>query len=333
MADGRPAWGVHMPRILDNKPVTDGFVAIGWSEVGDLSKLAATREAFREAVARTYPDHKPGSFPVTGGTLFKFVHDMNRGDIVIHPSKVDRLVHIGLVDGDYEYKPAPPPSYPNRRKVKWIKHLPRTTFSQSALHEIGSAVTLFQVQGHIDEFLAALKGETLEPTEIDEAITETASEETEEATKDFVLKRLKAMLDPYQFEHFVAHLLERMGYHTRVTQMSGDGGVDIIASKDELGFEKPIIKVQCKQKLSTVGQPEVAQLYGHIDQEEHGLFVSLGDYSPQARTFERSKPNLRLIDGSTLVDLIFSHYGAFDPSYQTLLPLRQIYVPGRIARD
>jgi len=147
-----------------------------------------------------------------------------------------------------------------------------------------------------------------------------------------VLKRLKAVLDPYEFEQFVAHLLERMGYHTRVTQKSGDGGIDIIASKDELGFEKPI-KVQCKQVLTSIGQPDVAQLYGHVNDEEHGLFVTLGDYTNQARTFERSKQNLRLIDGATLVDLIFSHYDKFEPSYQTLLPLRQVYVPGKIATE
>lgn len=332
MAEDRPAWCVHMPRTMGNKPITEGFIAIGWSEIGDLSKLPKTREAFREVVGRTYPNRKPGSFPVTGGTLFKFVHDMERGDVVIHPSKIDRLVHIGMVDGDYIHL-ASAENLPNRRKVKWLKHIPRAAFSQSALHEIGTAVTLSQVRNHIDEFLAALKGETLEPEQIDEAVTESPSEETEEVTKDFVLKRLKSQLDPYQFEHFVAHLLERMGYHTRATQQSGDGGIDIIASKDELGFEKPIIKVQCKQKLSSTGHPEVAQLYGHIDKEEHGLFVTLGNYTAQALTFERSKPNLRLIDGSTLVDLLFNHYESFEPSYQTLLPLKRTYVPARITRD
>ena len=333
MAEDRPAWGVHMPRKLEDKPISEGFIAIGWHEVGDLSKLAKTREAFRDVVARTYPDRKPGSVPVAAGTLFKFVHEMQKGDVVVHPSKVDRLVHIGVISGDYRHLSSGEAEYPNRRNVKWVKHLPRATFSQSALHEIGSAVSLFQVRNHIDEFLAAMKGEALEPVEIDDAIAETTSEETEETTKDFVIKRLKSELNSYQFEYFVAHLLERMGYHTRVTQKSGDGGIDILASRDELGFEKPIIKVQCKQQLSTAGQPEVAQLSGHIANEENGLFVTLGNYSPQARSFERSKPNLRLIDGGTLVDLIFNHYEQFDPSYQTLLPLRRIYVPGRIATD
>lgn len=333
VAEDRPAWGVHMPRKLERRPIDDGFIAIGWAEIGDLSKSAKTREAFRDAVSRTYPEHKPGAVPVSAGTLFKFVHELQKGDVVIHPSKIDRLVHIGLIDGDYKYLPSADAEYPNRRNVKWIKHLPRATFSQSALHEIGSAVSLFQVRNHIDEFIAAMEGEAVEPVEIDEAISETTSEETAEATKDFVIKRLKSQLSPYQFEHFIAHLLECMGYHTRVTQQSGDGGIDIIASKDELGFERPIIKVQCKQTLSSIGQPVVAQLYGHIDKEEHGLFVALGDYTTQALSFERSKPNLRLIDGGGLVDLIFNHYDQFDPGYRTLLPLRQIYVPGSIATE
>ena len=332
MADERLAWGVHMPRKLDLKPIRDGFIALDWAEVGDLNKLADTREAFRAVVASTYPDRKRGSVPVSAGTLFRFVHEMQRGDVVVHPSKVDRLVHLGVVAGDYEFLGSAEDGYPNRRQVKWVRHVPRPAFSQSALHEIGSAVSLFQIRNHLDEFLAAMKGESLEPEEIDEAIPETTSEETEEATRDFVLKRLKSQLAPRQFEFFVAHLLQRMGYEAHVTQQSNDGGIDIIGSTDELGFEKPI-KVQCKQKHSTVGQPDVAQLYGHIADKEYGLFVTLGEYSPQARTFERSKPNLRLIDGTALVDLIFSHYAKFDPTYQVLLPLRRIYVPGSIGTE
>lgn len=37
-----------------------------------------------------------------------------------------------------------------------------------------------------------------------------------------------------------------MEYRTRVSPEGPDGGVDIIAHKDELGFEPPIIKVQVK---------------------------------------------------------------------------------------
>ena len=124
-----------------------------------------------------------------------------------------------------------------------------------------------------------------------------------------------------------------MGYHSRVTQASADGGIDIIAHRDELGFEPPIIKVQCKQILSTIGRPEVQQLHGAIEIDEHGLFVTLGSFTADARTYERGKPNLRLIDGPTLIELIYSHYHEFDPRYQMLLPLKRTYIPGPVVVD
>jgi len=216
--------------------------------------------------------------------------------------------------------------------VNWIKAIPRAEFSQNALHEIGSAVTLFQIKNNAEEFLSAFEGKPFATEAVDEETVEAASAAAEDITEDFVIKRLKSKLDPYQFEAFVAHLLERMGYHARVTQRSGDGGVDIIAHKDELGFEPPLIKVQCKQTLNTIGQPDVAQLYGHVEvSREHGLFITLGEYSAQARQFERSKHNLRLLNGEEFVALIYNHYDRFEPRYQMLLPLKKAFVPGTVA--
>ena len=100
MEPERPVWGVHMPRQLGDEPVRDGFIAIGWVEVGDLGKISPSREAFKQAVEKTRPDDKPGSWPVSAGTLFKFVHEMTKGDVIIHPSKADRQIYLGTVEGD-----------------------------------------------------------------------------------------------------------------------------------------------------------------------------------------------------------------------------------------
>src|SRR3954471_20826207 len=62
-------------------------------------------------------------------------------------------------------------------------------------------------------------------------------------------RRSSTKLEGARFEHFVAHLLEAMDYRTQVTPASGDGGFDIIAHRDPLGLEPPIIKVQCKRTL------------------------------------------------------------------------------------
>jgi restriction system protein len=331
LREDRPIWGIHMGQDFGTRPVDERFVAIGWAQVGDLSKIPREREAFKAAVARTYPNTKPGAIPVVAGTLFKFALEMRSGDRIVYPSKIDRKINLGFVEGEYLYRPSEG-SRPNLRRVRWVKQFDRTDFSQTALYEIGSAVTLFQVKNNAEEFLAAFEGEPLATADVDDTIPDGTSENAGETTEDFIIKRLKSGLTPYQFEKFIAHLLTRIGYRTRVTKASGDGGIDIIAHKDELGFEG-IVKVQCKQTLSKIGEPDVSQLNGHLQPGESALFVTLGDYSPQASNYAKNRPNIKLIGGDELVRLVTDHYEKFEPRYQALLPLKKVYLPSLIMGD
>jgi len=119
MTEERPIWGIHMKKDHADRPIKEGFVAIGWSSMGDLSKLPANREAFKKVVASTYPLLKPGAVPVVAGTLFKFACEMQIGDLVVYPSKVDRMVNLGIIQGNYEFKPSSGDmDGPNRRSVR-----------------------------------------------------------------------------------------------------------------------------------------------------------------------------------------------------------------------
>lgn len=322
-------WGIHAGKTgdADSLFLKKNCIAIGWARAGDLSKLKPNREDFKSRVAETYPDKKPGAIPGNAGQLFRFVHEMKVGDIVVYPSKQDREVHIGRVEGAYMYQPSMETGYPNLRKVKWIKSLPRTRFTQGALYEIGSAMSLFQVKTYAEEFLSALKGEIVKPDEIKDTTVGPVAEGIEESTRDFIIKQLAQELKGHPFAQFVAHLLGLMGYRTRVSPVGPDSGVDIIAHKDELGFEPPIIKVQVKSTEGAVGDPVVSALYGKVGPQEFGLVVTLGSFSNQAKNFAQGKSNLRLIDGPELVDLVFQHYERFDARYKGLVPLRRVYVP------
>ncbi|WP_413208137.1 restriction endonuclease [Rhodospirillum sp. A1_3_36] len=323
-------WGLHMAEIAADLPIKQGFIGIGWPEMGNLADLPKNRDAFKARLAETHPTEKPGAVPVKAGVLYRFAHDMAVGDVVVYPSKPDRMVHLGVIEGGYVFHPTLLNAYPHRRKVRWMRAMPRADFSQSALYEIGSAITLFQISTHADEFRAALEGQSTGADDVDADTADEVSIQVEESTEDFIIKRLKTKMTPYEFEKFVAHLLTCMGYHARVTKQSSDGGIDIIAHKDELGFEPPIIKVQCKQTLEPIGRPKVQELHGAVELGEHGLFVTLGPFSAQARDFERSKPNLRLIDGNALIDLIYAHYERFDTRYKLLMPLKRTYIPGSV---
>jgi restriction system protein len=326
-------WGIHAGRTgeADSLFLRKNCIAIGWAEMGDLSVLKADRDAFKAKVTEVYPHVKAGAIPNYTGQVFRFVHEMKPGDLVVYPSKRDRQVHLGRVEGDYRYDPVTEPGYPQVRAVKWLRALPRTHFSQGALYEIGSAMSLFQVRNYADEFRAAVEGKTAPavPVAQDESVAAVA-EDIEQTTRDFVLKRLAEELKGHPFADFVAHLLNTMGYRTRVSVEGPDGGIDIVAHKDELGFEPPIIKVQVKSSEGSIGDPAVSALYGKVANNEFGLLVTLGVFTAQARTFAKSKSNLRLIDGEELVDLIFQHYDQFDSRYKGLLPLRRVYVPEAI---
>jgi restriction system protein len=326
-------WGIHAGRIgeADNLFLEKNVIAIGWHELGDITSISGNREALKNKIAETYPKAKPGAIPVHAGQIFRFVNEMQIGDLAIYPSKIDRKIHIGRVTSAHRFDSALNPGYPNVRDVEWMGEFPRTRFSQGALYEIGSALTLFQVKNYADEFLAALAGEAPTFADSDEETAAIVAEEIEATTRDYVLKRLAREAKGYPLEHFVAHLLEAMGYKTRVTPVGTDAGVDIIAHKDDLGFEPPIIKVQVKSTEGNVGDPIVSALYGKVDNEEFGLLVTLGTFTNQAKNFARNKSNLRLIDGGELVDLIFEYYEHFDSKYKGLLPLKQVYVPEPIA--
>lgn len=343
MGDGRvneindkAIWGIHAGKTgdADTLFLKKNCVALGWAKMGDLSTLRADREIFKARVAEVYPDKKPGAIPNNAGQLFRFVHEMKPGDLVIYPSKRDRQIHLGRVESGYRFDPHTDSGYPNLRSVQWLKTVPRTQFSQGALYEIGSAMSLFLVKNYADEFRAALEGKSapIVSVEQDESVAAVA-EDIEETTRDFVLKRLAQELKGHPFADFVAHMLNIMGYHTRVSSEGPDGGIDIVAHKDELGFEPPIIKVQVKSSEGSIGDPAVSALYGKVGAGEYGMLVTLGVFTTQAKNFAKSKTNLRLLDGDDVVELVFRHYDRFDSRYKGLLPLRRVYVPEVIESD
>ena len=329
-------WGIHAGKTgeADTLFLKKNVIALGWKEAGDLSLLKAEREAFKALLAKAYPHEKPGSIPVSAGQLFRFIHEMKVGDLVAYPSKNERQIYIGQVESVYAYNPKLESNYPNTRTVKWLKSLPRTAFSQGALYEIGSAMSLFQIKNYAEEYIAALEGKPVPAMKVedDETVAYVVAE-IEQTARDFILKVLAKQLKGHPFAHFVAHLLQAMGYRTRVSPAGPDGGIDILAHKDELGFEPPIIKVQVKSTEGSTGEPIVKSLYGNVDQGEFGLFVTLGTFTNQAKTFAQNKSNLRLIDGDELVDLVLQHYEQFDSRYKGILPLKRVYIPDEQAES
>ena len=158
--------------------------------------------------------------------MFKFLHVIKAGDFVVYPSKADRMVNVGRFKGTSQYQVNDLDDYPTRRLVEWLGHFPRDEFSQSALNEIGSFLTMFRVKRHVDP----------------------------------------------------------------------------------LGFQPPIVKMQCKRTTGRTPRTDVDQLLGTLGDGEYGLLVNLGSFARGVVELERNRAKLRLINGEQFVELIFEHY-------------------------
>ena len=210
--------------------------------------------------------------------------------------------------------------------MKWLKHLPRTVFSQGALYEIGSALSFFLIKNYADEYLQAMdKGfkPAAAMAETDETVAATA-DEIIESTRDFILKELSKNLKGYDLEEFVADLLRAMGYRCAVSPHGGDSGIDITAYKDEL---PPRILVQIKSQDSDIKETTIQSLRGAMKECDYGLFVTLSNYTKNAQKYLENTPIIRGINGTELVELVLKYYDHLSDKYQKMIPLKMVYIP------
>lgn len=314
-------WGIHAGASgeADSDFLEGGIVGMGWAKLGDLSHHARSRDTLKAWVRESYPEYKEGRVPVVAGMLYRFVHEIKEGDYVVYPRKADRTLRLGRVTGPYAHRQGL--VFPNVRPCKWEAERPRTAFAQAALYEVGSAMSFFQIREHADHFLSVFSG----------AITvedpEPVSFDPQESTQDFIIRRLEFQLKGAPLERFVKDLLEAMGYRCRLTRASGDGGVDVVASRGPLGFEPPIIRAQVKSTTGTIGDAPVKHLFASVNSGEFALFVTLGGFTKAATEFARSKPNLSLISGNDFVELVLEHYEELSPASKALIPLKRSYIP------
>ena len=118
-------------------------------------------------------------------------------------------------------------------------------------------------------------------------------------------------LEPFQFEHFVKELLDAMDYEdVRVTKISGDKGVDVVA-RVQFGITEITEVVQVKRTEITILRPIIDQLRGALPYHGaiRGTIITLGNFAKGAQEgalYVGAAP-ITLIDGKRLLDLCVKH--------------------------
>lgn len=115
-------------------------------------------------------------------------------------------------------------------------------------------------------------------------------------------------LSGIEFENVCQVLVEKMGFSTKTTKASGDGGIDLIAFNHQPLLSGKYI-IQCKRYAGSVGEPIIRDLYGVVMSERanKGILMTTGHFTKSAIAFAAGKP-LELIDGPALKSLM-NQYG------------------------
>jgi MoxR-like ATPase len=120
---------------------------IGWSQLGDVAD--ASRDQLKAEIRRVYGEERPRSLASQAGEVYRFVHDVSRGALVVLPLRSDPgHVAVGRVVGDYAHKTGSAwgPDARNTREVEWIgRRVPYGLFDPDLRAAFGQQGTVSEI--------------------------------------------------------------------------------------------------------------------------------------------------------------------------------------------
>ena len=134
-------------------------------------------------------------------------------------------------------------------------------------------------------------------------------EEKNREVREALLDRARSAV-PGDFERLVGELLAAMGFEdVDVTNVSGDGGIDVRGTLVVGDTVRIRMAVQAKRWKANVQAPEVQRVRGSLGAHEQGLIVTTSDFSRGAQD-EATRPDaapVALMNGEQLAALLAKH--------------------------
>jgi len=308
------------------------IAVIGWDELPDLSAIK-DRNRLTELLEATYPDDSRKTRMNWESQIWPFLSVMQEGDLVALPLKNRSAIALGRVSGGYRYR-SDLPGVHHTRAVKWITEKQRSEFEQDLLYSLGAFMTVCRIKrNRAEERVGAmLSGKVLPHSKIEErdegASDLEAAPDLEQFAKDQIRDFISRRFRGHKLTELVAALLTVQGYQVRVSPEGPDGGIDIIAGRGPLGFERPRLAVQVKSGDGPADVKVLRELQGIMKNfgADQGLFVSWGGYrSSVTKEAARLFFEIRLWDSGDLVEVLQSHYDQLPDAIQAELPLKRVW--------
>jgi predicted Mrr-cat superfamily restriction endonuclease len=290
-------------------------IIIGWAEAEGLRAPDLSREQFREIIRDTYYSDQPtlrkaGS---AAGNMWRFIHDMKPGDLVVVPYRVGFFVAEVLGPVSYDAKKVEEDSA-YRRPVHWLnarKPIPRQTARSALISRMkiqGTSAYATDLLGEIQECLKLAEG--------DGAPSFQAGLQSRLVQE--VLAELRGgRIDSYGFERLIQSVLRGLGaQEVRIIPRNQDNGADLVAIFLVAGAFQQSIAVQAKhwKPDPPVDREVVEQLIRGIESESAnlGMVITSGSiaddaYQAAEQYFDEKGIRIELVDGEQFAKLIVEH--------------------------
>lgn len=282
----------------------NGYAGIGWfsENIDDFG-----RETIANRYRQVYPQKKAGNIRQNTGQIFRFLNEINLGDILITPTRKGQLL-VGKVNGKPYFKKDKTTRYFFRIPVKWnTSFVDRQALSVPLQNTLKSSLTVFNVS-QVEEIAAASKFKGFR------ASPETVSETPINRSSVYqLIKKQFLQLSPFEFEQLVASVLQSLGFEaTQKTGKSGDGGIDFEGTLDTMGLAKTKLQVQVKRYArSRINEKEIRSFRGALKKGYQGTFITLSSFQKKARQSASSSDfsvTINLINGNQFIDIFIEQY-------------------------
>ena len=288
------------------------FIAIGWNEVPSLESFESV-EDIRRALMKTSYGYSQAQLGINAGSIYRFGLEMKPDDIVLSPTG-EREYAVGRV-GKYFFDGSPKDGcpYKHRRRIAWLpQRISKEDMSTNLTYSLQSMLTVFSLDRYGTEIDALMSGEVPTPAEKPQRV------------RDVILESLMD-LDGREFEEFIRHLLEVLGFRAEATQYVADKGIDVNGVLNAEGLADIVLRIQVKRVRRAIGNHDVLAIRGASAQSEHPCLITLSDFTAQAREEAEAsgKTAVKLIGGDDLAAIILKHFDELDEDYRKRFSIRR----------
>ena len=184
--------------------------------------------------------------------------------------------------------------------------------STNLAYSVGGLLTIFSLDRYATELDALIARRTPTPAEKPQRI------------RDIVLSSLMDLTGK-EFEEFIGHVLQIIGFTAEVTQYAGDKGIDVNGILDAEGLANITLQVQVKRVRNPIGNKAVLALRGALSQGEQACLIILSTFTPRAIEEAQApgKIPVRLIDGNDLAGIVLKHFDDIDDEYKHKFGIRR----------